>query len=816
MHMMETMQTELQTEEITPSPTTAPSPAPSERRTQIKLTATPSRRALPAVIAASADEGNNGRIVENAVNSPESGESARTDAPTLTDSVGGAALLSLDRALRFSYANRAAEQFFGRSFDALRGRPIAIFTPDAGKGDSEFVARLRDSMRDGTPETFEMSFEPDDRRYKVFVTPHAEGVFVCLRDITEQFEEISEIQEGRRLVEQIIELAPEIIYIHDLSLNANVYQNRNVASSLGYETEEMEQMSPAQIASLTLPEDAYKHNEHRQQFQSGATIIEFEYQQRHKDGSVRSFRTRETLFGRDGHGDPRLILGFAEDITNQRNMMETLREREDHLQRLTESSPDCILTLDLNGGLLQINQSGKTLMAISDFAPLIGAEWTLLFQENYRPLARRALTTALGGGTERFQGIAKTAVGTPLWWDVVATPIIGSSGKPTQIVTVARDITEFKSLEQEREKLLQDAITRADFDPLTGLLNHRAFHRELQEAAMVEGQSLPSLAILLLDLENFRYFNEAYGRATGDDLLIRMAKELSVCCRSNDTLARIGPDEFGIIAPQMLANEVGPYILRLRAVIDGIGMRSPDGADTIPLHIAVGYALFPEDTASVSAAYDIAEERQRADQTGGHSREAERVRESLRETVDSFGMMDTLISTIDGKDRMTRRQSEDTLIYCRRIATRFGLTDQQRRSLDIAALLHDVGKVGIDERILRQPGKLSDADYAIVQQHPKIGAMLVGSTVDDVDTVEAILYHHENWNGSGYPAGLSGEDIPLMARILNVASSYAAMTNNRPYRKGMTPMAAQKVLQSGAATQWDPKCVAALIAVANN
>ncbi len=813
--MMETNQTEPQDADVTASSIpTAPS-APSERRTQIKLTATPSRRALPAVIAASADEGSNGRIAEPTPVSAEIGEEGRGDAPALTDSVGGAALIALDRALRFSFANRAAETFFGRSFDVLRGRPIAVFTPDAGKGDSEFVARLRDAMRDGTPETFEISFEPEEHRYKVFVTPHSEGIYVFLSEITGQNAELNEAQEGRRLVEKIIELAPQSIYIHDLSLDTVVYSNWSVAPSLGYSPEERERMSPAQIAALMEPEDAHRHQEARADFGAGESTIEFEYRQKHKDGAMRWFRAREVVFGRHTGGQPRLVLGFAEDVTAQRKIEERLRGDEKRLEGITEISPDCILTLDLNGGLLHINRSGKALMAISDFAPLVGAEWTLLFQENYRSLARRALTTALEGGTERFQGVAKTAVGTPIWWDVVVAPSFGGDGRPTQIVTVARDISEFKIKEEERERLLRDAITRADFDPLTGLLNQRAFQRVLQEVAMVGGQDLPSLAILLIDLENFRYFNEAYGRAIGDDLLIRMAKELSQCCRSGDTLARIGPDEFGIIAPHMLASEVGPYILRLRAVIDGIGMRSPDGADIIPLHIAVGYALFPEDTASVSVAYDIAAERQRADQTGGHSREAERVRESLRANIDSFGMMDTLITTIDGKDRMTRRQSEDTLIYSRRIADKFGLDDSKKRSLDIAALLHDVGKVGIDERILRQPGKLSDTDYAVVQQHPKIGAMLVGSTVDDVDTVEAILYHHENWNGSGYPAGLSGEQIPLLARILNVSSSYAAMTNNRPYRKGMTPTAAQKVLQSGAGTQWDPDCVAALTTVAN-
>jgi diguanylate cyclase (GGDEF)-like protein/PAS domain S-box-containing protein len=643
------------------------------------------------VIAASADEGNNGRIAEDTPASQDSLDAGRSDIRALADAIGGSVLIALDRALRFSFANRAAEQFFGRTIDALRGRPVAVFTPDAGKGDSEFVARLRDAMRDAAPETFEMTFDPDARCYRVFVTPHPDGVYVCMRDVTEHTSELSENEEGRRLVEQIIELAPHIIYIHDLSQDTNVYTNRNVALSLGYDPDEIAKMLPAQIAALTPAEDALRRNEGRKQFLSGAPHVEFEYRQRHKDGSLRWFRTRETVFGHDGEGAPRLILGFAQDITQERDATEALRGREEHLQRLTQSSPDCILTLDLNGGLLDINSSGKTLMAISDFAPLVGAEWTLLFQENYRSLARHALTKALNGETERFQGVAKTAVGTPVWWDVVVAPVVGSGGKPTQVVTVARDISAFKALEQERERVLQDAIMRADFDPLTGLLNHRAFHRKLQEAAMVDGQTLPSLAILLLDLENFRYFNEAYGRATGDDLLSRIAKELSGCCRSNDILARTGPDEFGIIAPHMLASEVGPYVLRLRAVIDGIGMRSPDGADTIPLHIAVGYALFPEDTASVSAAYDIAEERQRTDQMGGHSREAERVRESLRNTIESFAMMDTLIATIDSKDRMTRRQSEDTLIYSRRIADKLGLDDAQKRSLDIAALLHDVG-----------------------------------------------------------------------------------------------------------------------------
>lgn len=792
-------------------PETAPSLTTLGERRSIKLSASPLRRAVPAVIAAATDT--------NGARAADDGEAAASDAAfaplrLLADTIAGDVIFGLDRALRFSFASRAAEAFFARPFDGLRGRPLAALSPDADAGDSPFVARLRDAFRSGTAQTFEITFPGTETRYTASVTPHADGVFVCLRaqEVLAQTRDAGSKTLSRS--DRMIELAPESIYLYDVSLGTYSYINPAGAQALGYTLSEMAVLSPLERASRVVGEDVAAQQEARARVRSGA-IVGYEARQRHRDGSLRTLCSRETVFERAEDGTPLLLLGVARDVTAQRSETEAVRCGAEQARRFAESSPDWVLTLDLSGGLIHINPAGKALMEIGDFAPLVGAEWPLLFVAEHRDAARDALSRALAGTSARFQGVAKTAMGTPLWWDVVVAPDPPAHGKPGQILTVARDISGFKALESERERLLQETITRADFDPLTGLFNHRAFHRRLEEAATGERNAVQPFAILLTDLENFRYFNEAYGRAVGDELLVRIAKELSACCRSVDTLARVGPDEFGIIAPRLAPREIGPYVLRLRAAIDGIGMRSPDGADAIPLHISVGYALFPEDTASVTGAYDIAEERQRADRMGGHSREAERVRISLQESVESFGMLDTLIATIDSKDRLTRRQSEDTLIYCRRIAGAFGLSDGQKRSLEIAALLHDIGKVGIDERILRQPGKLSDKDFGVIQQHPKIGAMLVGSIIDDVDAVEAILYHHENWNGTGYPAGLSGEDIPLLARVLNVSSSYAAMTNNRPYRKGMTQSAAQKVLQGGAGSQWDAGCVSALIAAAN-
>jgi HD-GYP domain-containing protein (c-di-GMP phosphodiesterase class II) len=140
-----------------------------------------------------------------------------------------------------------------------------------------------------------------------------------------------------------------------------------------------------------------------------------------------------------------------------------------------------------------------------------------------------------------------------------------------------------------------------------------------------------------------------------------------------------------------------------------------------------------------------------------------------------------------------------------------GLSHAEREPLYTAALLHDVGKVGVSDAILKAPRALLPEEMLLMRQHPVLGASMISFVRGRSDVVAAVRHHHEAWNGGGYPDGLSGEDIPKMARIVAVADAFSALVHNRPYRPGVSPREAQKILEAGAGQQWDPAYVAALL-----
>ncbi len=154
----------------------------------------------------------------------------------------------------------------------------------------------------------------------------------------------------------------------------------------------------------------------------------------------------------------------------------------------------------------------------------------------------------------------------------------------------------------------------------------------------------------------------------------------------------------------------------------------------------------------------------------------------------------------------------DVMHYSLEIAAALGLDGETRRVIEIAALLHDVGKIGVPDAILRKPSRLSEDDYEAIKQHPLMGSVIVGAVPGFEETLNAVRHHHERWDG-GYPFGLRGEETPLMARLMAVADAYSAMTTDRPYRKGMDVKKALDILENGTGTQWDPVCVRAFLRV---
>ena len=184
--------------------------------------------------------------------------------------------------------------------------------------------------------------------------------------------------------------------------------------------------------------------------------------------------------------------------------------------------------------------------------------------------------------------------------------------------------------------------------------------------------------------------------------------------------------------------------------------------------------------------------------------------QDMRELL--LGSLKTLAAAIDAKDPYTRGHSERVTRFSLAIAKEMGFKGKDLDNINIAALLHDVGKIGIEDSILRKPGLLTKEEYAVIKRHPAIGGDIMGAIRQLRDVVPGIRHHHEAFNGSGYPDGISGQEIPLAARIIAIADSYDAMTSERPYQKAMTDEYVLDVITKMSGERYDPQVVGAFSA----
>ncbi len=182
----------------------------------------------------------------------------------------------------------------------------------------------------------------------------------------------------------------------------------------------------------------------------------------------------------------------------------------------------------------------------------------------------------------------------------------------------------------------------------------------------------------------------------------------------------------------------------------------------------------------------------------------QRLRSAFSETIEGFSMLDALVTAVDNKDRYTCRHSADVMTFSLQIADALGINTETQHTVAVAALLHDLGKIGVPDIILRKPGRLSEEEFAAIRHHPVMGAVIVKAVPGFEETLDAVRFHHERWDGGGYPEGRRGEETPLIARIMAVADAFSAMTTDRPYRRGMTEEQALAEIIQGSGTQLDP------------
>ena len=515
---------------------------------------------------------------------------------------------------------------------------------------------------------------------------------------------------------------------------------------------------------------------------------------------------------RDESGKIQFVLGTGIRITDQKTAEAALQKAEQHYRSIFENALEGIFQTTPEGRYLSVNPALARIYGYPSTEMLVHGLYDITRQLYVNPESRAEFARLMQehGTVSDFEAQIYRKDGSIIWITENAREVRDTKGRLLFYEGTVQDITERKSLEAERERLLEEALERADHDPLTGLLNHRAFHKRFGEETAHADRDGTTLSVAVMDLDNFKFFNDAYGHAAGDDVLRRVADALRADCRGYDILSRFGGDEFALLMPGTNSETANTLLRRLKSSLETIGYRPTESETAIPLTLSVGLAFYPEEGLERQSVLEIADARLLRTKTGGSEDESiEDLRATLMGSFQGFSMLDALVIAVDNKDRYTRRHSEDVMRHALLIASELGLSAAALKTIQIAALLHDVGKIGVPDRILRKPSRLTPDEFEAVQQHPMMGAVIVGAVPGFEDTLDAIRHHHERWDGQGYPFGLSERDIPQFARIMAVSDAFSAMTMDRPYRKGKKAEEAIAILDAGAGSQWDPACVSA-------
>ena len=411
-----------------------------------------------------------------------------------------------------------------------------------------------------------------------------------------------------------------------------------------------------------------------------------------------------------------------------------------------------------------------------------------------------------------------------------------------------QETNRYKASELEKSKLNRELIKTNEklksislIDAHTGLYNYRY----LQEAIEVEFHQArryaQNLAIIMLDVDYFKSINDVYGIVFGDLVLKQLAKQLKRMVRRYDILIRYSGEEFIIVSPRLNRNTAFNLAQRLLDSLNFINFGNKK--HSVKLKMSLSVVSFPDDRAKNGM--DLVNRADvllnKAKESGGNrvyssldvknllSKGMEKISKTvgiktLKNTINKLnkqskqGLTESIFAfakTLELKDHYTGEHVENTVHFATGVANELNLPKEDVELIKQAAMLHDLGKIGISENILLKKGKLNKKEFDEIKKHPQIGADIIRPIKFLHDLIPFIFYHHERWDGKGYPSGIRGEDIPLGARVIAIADVYQALISDRPYHKAFTKSAAIEIIKKSSGTQFDPRVVNAFLKVAS-
>ncbi len=478
-----------------------------------------------------------------------------------------------------------------------------------------------------------------------------------------------------------------------------------------------------------------------------------------------------------------LVGGYAiyTDIRKMKEVEEAAKRHQMQMESIFRYSPDGIAQMDMQLRIMKINETFSKIFGFTQEEAEGKTIDDLIADPLHLGEAIKINRMALENRMIEIESKRRRKDGSLIKVSIRGGPTI-IDGEIIGYHAIYTDITERKEREQQIEEL-------SYCDQLTGLFNRRYYMEKLKE---YDVEKYLPLTMVIADVNGLKLVNDSFGHMAGDELLAKAAKVLLEGKRENDLLARLGGDEFIFLLPNTTGNEAVTRIEEYKRSAENTMI------ETIPLSISFGVATKNRHGESVETIFKKAEDQM--------------YNNKLFDSPSIRGKaIDNVIKALYKKNQREEQHSQRVSTLAEEMGLAMGFSQYKVKELKAVGLLHDIGKIAIQEEILNKVEGLTEFEWREVKRHSEIGYRILSTVNEMGEIAEIILAHHERWDGMGYPKGTKGEEIPFEARIISIIDAYDAMTGSRPYKDPISSDEALEEILKNSGTQFDPHLVEVFI-----
>ncbi len=512
------------------------------------------------------------------------------------------------------------------------------------------------------------------------------------------------------------------------------------------------------------------------------------------------------------------------------------REGEEKVHRtLLETMEEGIVVTDESGLITFVN---KKIAEILDYSPdkMLGKYVYNMFGKKSASCFKKGCNKNKCGDLHTYELNVSTNERKKVSLLINQVPILDKNKKIDSILLTATDISGRTRAEARLSKTIKTLKNLSIVDGLTGIYNHRHFWQRLTQECERSKRHMSNLCLLLIDIDLFKVINDSNGHKFGDFVLKETATILKRNCRKSDIVFRYGGDEFAVLLTDTDYSGANIFAEKIRKSIKAYKFMSSKKITKLTISIGIS-SLLEDGVANENKFAEFADKALLyAKSTGRNTSVCSKdiskehiVASADKEKAEEFALkvdmisegikrssiesITALVKAMEARDPYSEEHSTNVMNYSILIAKNMGLPEDEVEVIRNAALMHDVGKIGISDNIILKKGKLTEEERNQIKSHPLLGASMLNDIQFLRKSLSGIRHHHEWCNGNGYPAGLKGSEIPLGARIIAAADSFDAMNSDRPYRDALSSKRIIGGLVNGAGTQFFPEVVYSFLQV---